>query len=230
MNKEINIDIRRCMKAILNKWWLIIIVGLGCYGIAYLITNHKTKEDEFTAETTVYSIEANNYSSLTIYSDIIYSTKVCEKAANSLSKVSDINAVKIKEMISVKDYSTSLVLGISATSADENLSILVANAVADSFIDEVNNIKSDNSVRLLDEATNAELSYNRQLEQLKLRLFAVVAGIVILCCWISIREIFTRKIYNLSDMKMDGEIDIIGIVPVFKKRMEGDKIKNENIS
>jgi capsular polysaccharide biosynthesis protein len=230
MNKEINIDLRRCIKAIINKWWLMVIVGFGCYGIAYLITNHNTRDDEFTAETTVYSIEANNYSSLTIYSDIIYSTKVCEKAANSLGKISGINAEKIKAMISVKDYSTSLVLGISATAADENLSIMVANAVAASFIEEVNNIKSDNSVRLLDKAANAELSYDSQVEQLKLRLFTAIAGIFILCCWISIREIFTRKIYNLSDMKMDGEIDIIGIVPVFKKKMEGDKIRDENIS
>jgi capsular polysaccharide biosynthesis protein len=222
MNKEINIDLRRCLKAILKKWWLMVIIGALCYSVAFLITINNLREDEYTAETTVYSIIANDYSSLSKYSDIITSSKVSEMAANSLN-IFNMNASKIKEMISINDYSTTLVLGISATSTDENLAIMVANAVADAFIEEVNNIISDNSLRMLDEATTAELSYDKKMVQLKLRIFAALAGIFLMCVWIAIREIFTRKIYNLSDMKIDGEIDIIGIVPAFDKKMEGDK-------
>ncbi|MHB8131389.1 MAG: YveK family protein [Mobilitalea sp.] len=222
MNKEINIDLRRCLKAILKKWWLMVIIGALCYCVAFLITINNLREDEYTAETTVYSIIANDYSSLSKYSDIITSSKVSEMAANSLN-ISNMNASKIKEMISINDYSTTLVLGISATSTDKNLAIMVANAVADAFIEEVNNIISDNSLRMLDEATTAELSYDKKIVQLKLRIFAALAGIILMCVWIAIREIFTRKIYNLSDMKIDGEIDIIGIVPAFDKKMEGDK-------
>ena len=222
MNKEINIDLRRCLKAILKKWWLMVIIGAICYSVAFLITINNLREDEYTAETTVYSIKANDYSSITIYSDIVTSSKVCEKAVNSLN-IANINANKIKEMISVSDYSTALVLGIHATSSDRNLAIQVANAVSYAFIQEVNNITSDNSVSILDEATTVKLSYNKQIEQLKLRIFAALAGIILMCAWIAIREIFSGKIYNLSDMRIDGEINIIGIVPLFDKKMEGDK-------
>ncbi|MDF2943987.1 MAG: hypothetical protein K0S01_2845 [Herbinix sp.] len=220
MNKEINIDLRRCLKAILKKWWLIIIIGTVCYILAYLITNNNSREDEYTAETTVYSLM--DHSALTLYSEIITSSKVSERAATSLN-IFNMDADSIKEMISVKSYSTTLVLGISATSSDINLAIKVANAVAEVFIEEVNNITSNDSVRLLDEAIAADLSYNKQTEQLKFRIIFTLAGIVLLCVWFIMREVFTSKVHNLSDIGLDGEIDIIGIIPLFNNKMEGDK-------
>ena len=224
MNKEINIDLRRCLKAILTKWWLIVIVGIVCYTLAYFITINNLREDEYTAETTVYSIM--DYTALSLYSEIITSSKVCERAAASLD-ISNMDADSIKDIISVKAYSTTLVLGIRATSTDISLASKVANAVAEVFIEEVNNITDNNSIRLLDEATTAKLSYNKQLEQLKLRIIFTFAGILLLCVWVTIREIFTTKIHNLSDIGLDGEIDIIGIIPLFDKKMEGVKKKHE---
>jgi len=220
MNKEINIDLRRCMKAIMKKWWLIIIIGIVFYSVAYLITINNSREDEYTAETTVYSIM--DYSTLTLYSEIITSSKVSERAS-ALLGISDMNANDIKDMISVKAYSTTLVLGISAASTDKSIAIKVANAVAEVFIEEVNNITSNNSVRLLDEATTAELSYNKQKEQLKFRIIVTFVGIVLLCVWITIREIYTKKIHNLFEIGLDGELNIISIIPAFDKKMEGDK-------
>ncbi len=222
MNKEINIDLRRCLKAILKKWWLVAIVGAGCYLTAFLITTLFPREDEYTAETTVYSITASANSTLSIYSDIITSYKVCVQAADSLN-IPNIDAKEIRKMLSVNDYTRSLVLGIRATSSDGKLAIRVANAVSEAFVKEVNNIITNDSLRLLDEATLAEISYNKRVEQLKLRVIAALAGIVILCIWITLREMFTKKIYNLADMKLDGDIDVIGIIPVFDKKMKGEK-------
>ncbi|MDF2545081.1 MAG: hypothetical protein K0S47_4799 [Herbinix sp.] len=221
MNKEINIDLKRCFKAILKKWWLIVIIGAIFYFIAYLISVNNLREDEYTAEATVFS--ASDYSALTLYSDIISSSKVSEQAANLLN-ISDVNADSIKKMISVK--ANSSVLGIHATSTDKILAIKVANAVAAVFIEEVNNITSNNLARLLDEATTVELSYNKQLEQWKFRIFVTAAGICFLCVWIVARVIFSRKVFNLSDIGLDGEIDIIGAIPSFKKSGRGSD-KNE---
>jgi capsular polysaccharide biosynthesis protein len=123
-------------------------------------------------------------------------------------------------MISVKTYSS--VLGIYATSTDEILAIKVANAVAAVFIDEVNNIASYNLARLLDEANAAELSYNKQIEQWKFRIFVTFAGIIFICVWIVARVIFSRKVHYLSDIGLDGEIDIIGAIPSFKKSGRDD--------
>ncbi|HHV10171.1 MAG TPA: hypothetical protein GXX75_07845 [Clostridiales bacterium] len=222
MNKEINIDLRRCLKAILKKWWLIIIVGGVCFGAAYLITLNNLKQDEYTAETTVYSVVFNDYSALTLYSDLLTSTKICRKAAEE-SGIPGITADKVKKMISIKYSSTGTVLGICATSTDKAIAIRMANLVADTFIGEINNITSSDSVRLLDQATKAELSYNRSLEQLKIRILALCGGVILMCFWIALHEIFTHKIYNLYDAGLEGEIDIIGIVPLFQLKIEGDK-------
>ncbi len=216
MNKEINIDLKRCLNAISRKWWLIVIVGVTFFCISYLISANNSREDEYTAEATVFS--ASDYSALTLYSDIITSSKVCEQAANLLH-ISNLNADSIKKMISVKTY--SLVLGIHATSTDEILAIKVANAVAAVFIEEVNNISSSNLARLLDEATTVELSYNKQLEQWKFSIVVTLAGIGFLCVWIISRVIFSGKVHNLSDIGLDGEIDIIGAIPSFKKSGRG---------
>jgi capsular polysaccharide biosynthesis protein len=219
MNKEINIDLRRCLKAILKKWWLIVIIAILCYAIAFLITINNSREDEYTAVTTVYSIM--DHSALTLYSEIITSAKVSERAS-ALLGISDMNANDIKDMISVKAYSTTLVLGISASSTNKVIAIKVANAVAEVFIEEVNNITSNNSVRLLDEATTAELSYNKQLEQLKFRIIVTLIGVALLCAWITIREIYTKKIHSLFEIGLDGELNIISIIPTFDKKMEGE--------
>ncbi len=218
MNKEINIDVKRCWKAILGKWWLLILIGAIFYAVAYLISVSNPREDEYTAEATVFS--ASDNSALTLYSDIITSSKVSEQAANLLH-ISELDADSIKKMISVKTYSS--VLGIYATSSDELLAIKVANAVAAVFIEEVNNIASYNLARMLDEANSVELSYNKQLEQWKFRIFVTLAGIILLCVWIVARVIFSKKVHYLSDIGLEGEIDIIGAIPSFKKSGRDDE-------
>lgn len=213
MNKELNIDLKRCIKAVLRKWWLILIVGVIFYSIAYLLSENSSRQDEYTAEATIYS--ASDYSVLTLYSDIITSTKVSEQAANILN-IPDLSAENIKKMVSFKSY--SLVLGIHATSTDELLAIKVANAVATVFIDEVNRIAGSSLAHMLDEATTTELSYNKRLEQLKFRIIVTLIGIILLCSWIILKEVFSRKVHTLSDTSLDGEINIIGVVPSFKKK------------
>ncbi len=216
MNKEINIDLKRCFKAIISKWWLIIIIGLIFYGAAYLISERNSREDEYTAEATV--ISSSDYSVLTLYSDIVTSSRVSEQASNMLN-ISVLNADNIKKMISFKPY--SLVLGIHATSQDEVLAIKVANAVATVFIQEVNNIAGYNLAHILDEATTAELSYNKRIEQLKFKVFITFVGIILMCAWIILQVIFSKKVYNLSDIGLDGEIYIIGAIPSYtRKRKE----------
>lgn len=213
MNKEIKIDLKRCIKAILRKIWLIIIVGVIFFILAYLLSENSSRQDEFTAEATIYT--ASDYSVLTLYSDIITSTKVSDQAASILN-MSNISADDIKKMISFKTY--SLVLGIHATSTDEEHAIRVANAVATAFIDEVNIIASSNLAHMLDEATTVELTYNKSLEQLKFRIIVTFIGILLPSVLIILKEIFSKKVYNLSDTGLDGEINIIGVIPRFKKK------------
>ena len=212
MNKEINIDLKRCLNEIIRKWWLIILIGGVFFAMSYLISVNHLREDEYTAEATVFS--TTDYSSLTLYSDIITSAKVSDKAATLLNN-SNLDTNSIKKMITVKTY--SLVLGIQATSTDEVLAIKVANAVAAVFLDEVNQITSSNGARLLDEATTAELTYNKQLEQWKFRIIVTLAGIGLLCAVIIARVIFSKKVHNISDIGLGGELDVIGIIPLFKK-------------
>lgn len=217
MNKEISIDMKRCFKAIVGKWWLIVIIGLIFYGAAYLISESNSREDEYTAEATI--ISSSDYSVLTLYSDIITSSRVSEQVSRMLN-ISDLYADNIKKMISFKPY--SMVLGIRATSYDDELAIKVANAVATIFVQEVNTIASYNLALILDEATAVELSYNKRIEQLKFRIIITFIGIILICAWIILKVIFSKKVYNLSDVGLDGEIDIIGAVPSFtKKRGEG---------
>ena len=212
MNREINIDLKRCFREIFRKWWLIAIIGAVFFVIAYLISVNNSRGDEYTAEATVFSV--TDYSALTLYSDINTSSKVCERAA-SLLQSSELNADVIKKMISVKTY--SLVLGIHATSSNADHAIQVANAVANAFIEEVNNITSNNVARLLDKATSVELTYNMQLEHWKFRIIVTLAGIGIVCVWMMVRVVFSKKVHSLSDIGLDGEIDVIGSIPLFQK-------------
>jgi hypothetical protein len=53
---------------------------------------------------------------------------------------------------------------------------------------------------------------------LKFRLIVALVGIILLCVWIVSGVIFSKKIYSLYDIRLDGDIDVIGAIPLFEKK------------
>jgi capsular polysaccharide biosynthesis protein len=222
MDKVIQIDLIRCMKAVLAKWWIVVLCSFVAFVGAYLYS-YPARNNVYKASTTLYSVTDGSYEStvsaayfLSTYADVITSRKVTEKAASLLGDNS-ITWQDIQNVIQVNYSSDSTIVEISAYSLDEDFAVKVANGVANAFISEISSMTGRNSVQLLDSAYSASVFKNASFEKFKIRCLATLAVMVITIMIIVLREIFGSKLYYIDDLRLEDDMEIIGIIPNHEK-------------
>lgn len=212
------IDIRRCIVRIMQNWWIILITMIVAFIGAFVLTIN-AEPDNYYGETSVCSIVYGSYqesvegtSEMQTLSEIITSSKVTERAELLLPNDS-LTSEQIKRMIVVNVNEDSMILGIRAYSTDGNLAVRVANAVAKAFIMEGSYITGNDNIQLLDEAEEPILNYTGASQQTKVRIFAVVVSAFLAVATLIIMEMFSNKINSVRECTLQGEIDIIGVIP-----------------
>ena len=230
-NQIIEIDVKKCFKAIIKSYKLLLIVALtsliaGIFAAFFLIRQH----NEYKATSSVYSIvygsfsdSTNSLRAMVQYSDIVKSYKVAERAETILGDVS-IDKFAIYQMISADyDYtssSSSSKIYISALSTKPDVSIRVANAVADAFILEIANLAGDDDVQILDKAMEANLCYDAHNAKVKTIIIFIMIGIILTCLFISAKETLSPKMYIPKDATAYGQLNVIGVIPEFNHKKD----------
>lgn len=225
-NKIIEIDVRKCAKAIVKSYRLILLVSLismviGIFCAFFMIR----QKNEYKATSSVYSIvygsfseSTNSLRAMVQYSDIVKSHRVAERAEILLGD-STIDKNDIYKMISTSydssSSNSSSKIYISALSTKKEASINVANAVADAFILEIANLTGQNDVQVLDRAIDATMCYNAHTSRLKTIIIFIFLGALGACLYISLRETLSQKMYTPRDATVYGQLDIIGVIPEF---------------
>ncbi len=214
MEKEIRIDFVRCIKETFRRWYIIIGVAMVCFLAAYIATDHS--ENLFSANATVYSANYGSYqqsveglNAMKLYSEIINSRKVADRAAMFLGN--NVVGEDLLSMVSSSYTQESAVLYIKAVSANPEFAVKVANAFADSFIIEAQNITGGDNVKLLDPAQYAV--QNGMSKRKKYCLIATAVGLFIPTAIIVLAQIFSDKVYHIEDAELDGQLEVIGIIP-----------------
>lgn len=212
------IDIRRCIIRIMQNWWIVLITMIVAFIVAFMMTIN-VAPDNYYGEASVCSIVYGSYqesvegtSEMQTLSEIITSSKVTERAALLLADDSLVSE-QIKKMIVVSVNEDSMILGIRAYSTDADLAVRVANAVAKAFIMEGSYITGNDNIQLLDEAEKPILNYTGASQQIKIRVFVVVAGAFLAVAVLAMMEVFSNKINSVRECTLQGEIDIIGVIP-----------------
>lgn len=230
-NRIIEIDVRKCLKAIIKSYKLILLVSLismlmGIFSAFFLIRQN----NEYKATSSVYSIvygsfsdSTNSLRAMVQYSDIVKSYKVAERAETILGDASiDKNA--IYQMISASyDYTSSnssSKIYISALSTKQDVSIRVANAAADAFILEIANLTGQDDIQILDRAINANMCYDAHAARFKTIIIFIFIGAFLTCLYIAIRETLSQKMYTPRDATAYGKLDIIGVIPEFNHKKD----------
>jgi capsular polysaccharide biosynthesis protein len=177
----------------------------------------------YLSEATVYSMAYGSYQEalagtniMKTYADIVSSRKVAERAALIIGD-DEVTAQTIQGMVSVNYVDKSPILTIYATSISPQLTVKVANAVADAFIIEVKNIMGSDNVQLLDSAVDSSPYSNGGMSNTMKRLLYGGIGFILPCIVIALREILSTKLYSVNDASLNDELDIIGIIPVYEK-------------
>ena len=231
---EIEIDIGRCIRALWSKELLILVITF-LFAVIGISLTLEEREDKYKATTTLYSVASGSYSesktgisAMNDYVDVATSHKVCQRAAYMLGRP-DIDASTVMKSITVVESESSsgssaatrlandsAIIIITAVTNDADLSMQMADAVAEAFVMEMENIIGTASVQILDEAYDYEVASYGNAERWKIRVLATAFGFIISCCMIVFFEIFDGYIRTIREGSIRGELPIIGVIPEFK--------------
>lgn len=224
---EMEIDVGRCMRAIVKKWWFIALMAV-LFGVVGVALTLEKEMDEYGASSSVYSVSAGSYkdsqtgtSAMNDYADIATSMKVCERAALLMGNA-DITGKQIMNATKVTmsggssssySQSDSVLMKITSYATNPVVAMEMSQAVAEAFIIEMQNLLGTDDVQLLDKPYNYFVSYDATQNQWKVRLIAVLAGIVLAMAMIVIIEIFDTKARSIRECSLREELPIIGVIP-----------------
>ncbi len=221
MKREISLNIHSSFNALKKNWWVIAAVTVLAFFAGFMYTT-SLRDNEYTASTTIYGAAYGSYteslsgmSAMKDYSTLIKTQKLAKLAAEMIGDPS-LTDLDINEMIDYYEDPESAIMTITATATSPDTAIMICNAVAQTFADEVNKITGTNNVNILDEATVAPLSFSASRFQLIVRLGSAVAGFSLSCAVIILVVMFRDKIYSPEDATLGGRVNVIGVIPFVK--------------
>lgn len=231
---ELEIDVGRCLRAIIKKWKFILLITVLFAGLGVAVTLNNG-QDLYSSTASLYSMASGSVqesmtgiSVMNGYAEICTSYKVCERAALLIGR-KDVDATTVQSSINVlsdldssglKSSSSSSIgalIKISATSTEPELAMDMAEAVAKAFIMEIENVVGEDVVKLLDEPNDYGVAYSATRSAWKKRILATAAGVFIAVMVVIFFEIFDSKARTIRECSIRNELPIIGVIPDYKK-------------
>lgn len=230
--KKVEIDVGRCFRVLRRNWWFMAVMAV-VFGIAGVALTLEKEEDIYSASSSVYVMSPESYeqtqmgiTAMNAYADIAAAGRVCERAA-LLMGVENVTGEDIKA-------ATTLSVGEereASAYAQKNSSIMVieckanhaiearkmAQAVAEAFVIEMENMMGTEVVRVLDKAYAYEVVFDAAQNQWRIRIMACLAGVIFAAGIIVLAEIFDSKARTVRECTMRDELAIIGVIPRTKK-------------
>ncbi len=222
MEKIIQINYMRCLKAFIRKLPLLIIitmaVGIFSAIVGYFVLEH---ENLYTARASAYTVtdELANSAKGVQYAEIAKSLSVAQLALDELGDIG-LSKYDIYDMIKVEFdnesayVNSSSIINIYVSAKDPLLTIQIANAVTKAFVQEVTAIIDESSqIAVLDLATQVDISYNAQDGLAMFILVGCIIGFFITAFITLLPEILSLKIISLSDVSLYGKLEVLGVIP-----------------
>ncbi len=231
----LEIDVGRCINTLMLKWKYILIVT-AIFFVAGLGLTLDMGVDKYTATATVYAASDGSYNDATTavtamnaYLGVAGSYKVCQRAALLMGR-SDIDPSYVQGAIKVVSSATknnsnssnsfiinsATIISFAATTPDPELSMTMAGAMAQSYSIEMAAILDKDSVKVLDNAHYAEITYNAVKRAWLIRLLAAAAGLLLACAFIVIFEIVDPSVRTVREASVRSNFPVLGIIPDYK--------------
>jgi len=146
------------------------------------------------------------------YADIVNSNRVSEYAA-TLLEGEGLTAQQIQRMVSISADNNSYLLRINARNHSPRIAILVANAVAESFVTQVSVITGSNSIQVLDHAASASsISFGGSSNVLVL---APAGALFIACMLVALLELRSGMLRSVKQCIVDDG-ELLAVIPKAK--------------
>lgn len=229
---EMEIDLGRCFRALAKKWWFMAAMAV-LFGVAGLALTLEKEDDLYSATSSVYVMSSESYSqtqvgitAMNAYADIATSMKVCERAA-LLMGAENVTGEKIMEATTVSNgedtaasaymQKNSTVMTVTCQSNNPVEAMEMAQAVAEAFVMEMENITGTDAVRMLDKPHAYKMTFDATQRQWLIRIVAFLFGGVFAALIIVFAELFDSKARTIRECTMRDELPVIGVIPVTKE-------------
>ncbi len=229
---EMEIDLGRCFRALVKKWWFMAVMAV-LFGIAGLALTLEKQDDLYSATSSVYVMSSESYSqtqvgitAMNAYADIATSMKVCERAALLMGaenvtgeKIMEATTVSTGEDTAASAYvqKNSTVMTVTCQSNNPVEAMEMAQAVAEAFVMEMENITGTDAVRMLDKPHAYKMTFDATQRQWLIRIVAFLFGGVFAAVIIVFAELFDSKARTIRECTMRDELPVIGVIPVTKE-------------
>ena len=109
------------------------------------------------------------------------------------------------------------VLKIYADSPSQTDSVAVVNAVANAFVQEINNLSDSNTMRVLDYSQGAGKTYDAAKQRSLTVISFTVGGALVYLMLRILAVILSSRVETLKDVQLYGQIAVLGVIPNFKE-------------
>lgn len=229
---QMKINIKRCFYELWKKRQIIgMIVAISVLVGLYMMLNAK-EVGNYNASASVY--HSTTYASrsaedsagsgsgsstagsddLTEFSEIAYSRNVAKRAA-ALLDIEGINESNIGYFYNANANGNFLY--VNGFSDEPKLATGVANAVAEAFAVEYKNLTGDENIQVFEKAEKATYSAQDDTNKKMTMIIFTGVGFVLACMVMVLRVIFSAKVQDFSECDLDGEIEILGVIPEVKE-------------
>ncbi|MCD7810029.1 MAG: Wzz/FepE/Etk N-terminal domain-containing protein [Erysipelotrichaceae bacterium] len=226
MNEEIEINLLELFEYLKKRLGKIIIVTLVCMIISAAITifvipneytstarifpKMETSSDSGTV-TDTNSISVNT-SMINNYVELIGGTTILGEVADELGLERD----DVQSYISVSNESDTMIINITATTTDPELSKEIVDTTIDVFYAEIKEKLDVDNMITVDKAEVAETpsspSFTRNVA------IAGLIGIVLSCGYYFIMFMLDTHIHNKEEAEKYLEIPVLGVIPYFEDK------------
>ena len=211
-------DIKHALiKLLYNKLLIVFVTAAGLFAGLLYSANHSA-DLEYDATATVSVAYGQSFGPftgaavLTNYAEIVTSFRVSEYASKLLEG-EGLTVEDIREMVNVTETGTSFVLKISARSDSPRTAILVANAVAESFVTQITQITGSTTISVLDYSRTAEIVY---LDRSNIIIIlAPAAAFIAVCAVLVLLRLISGKIWSLKQCVTDDR-ELLAVIPKVK--------------
>lgn len=220
MERIIEIDFRRCFRAVFSKAMallLALIFGLFAgYGISLAFFE---PENEYIVYSEVSCVAATDISVVPFYAELVKTATVAQRASELLEGNYSVN--QIIRLIQT-NYSENVVSGIpvieiGALTSKPEETVAVVDAVTEAFVVEHQNLMQDETVRRLGDSSNVELLYNARRTRLFVTLGTALVFMLLLVAIIVVKEILALHLSTVKDGQLGGQLKLMGVIPQYKK-------------
>ena len=223
---EIEIDVGRIFFAIMNRFWLVLLVSVLCAAIVFgatrcFVTEEYQASAMFYVNNNSYTANENPSSSisngdLATSRGLVNSYIVILNTRETLNEVIaytglDLNYSQISGMISAAAVDKTEMFRVTVTSPDPKEAEQIANAVAHILPDRIGNIIDGSSAEVVDWAV--EPTAPSSPNYVRNTLIGFLVGFLLCVGVIVLREMFDTTIHSEDDIELVCPHPVLSMVP-----------------